>query len=449
MDLKWKEAVLSNLGAADIELQSYKKVPVARHHWLVVQLRHFKANNTRPSMLIRWSLIKTLTNRVDPEDCIQRKNDTLYYNTPNVPRSEIDAIVNPVSQERGAHSEARQLVFESNEKEQKRKDFENLTFDQFTALEESLSASKRNARGKKRKAQYEISLLEREIQQLQEQVKKQNNAAKAKEQQARATTKSPTNVTEICSMYFSSEKMESLVNDLLANEGGESRLQFTSEEWHAKHPEAANNYFGFRSFAELKLYVTSFFWDVEIEVGEAQYDPANDSFVIKPTHLTKFEQLLVVKYFMHVCPVRKRTASVFGIHRTTVLKYMNEWAPRWAKYGEHLSILPIPRDYWAKELPDDLEEVGLMKNGFMLDGKDTQSETVHKDDGQRRRQHSSKMHSSSFCWINFVSNTALSFEHTRPFLARVEETALVEMIGSYGVEKAPVKEWKGYAKTCE
>lgn len=83
--------------------------------------------------------------------------------------------------------------------------------------------------------------------------------------------------------------------------------------------------------------------------------------------------------------------------------------------------------------------LGLIKNAFMFDCKDTLSETI-------RRQNSSKMHASAYRWINFISNAGLLFEHSCAYFARASEELLVQLHGLYDNEKAPVDEWKDYAK---
>jgi hypothetical protein len=97
-------------------------------------------------------------------------------------------------------------------------------------------------------------------------------------------------------------------------------------------------------------------------------------------------------------------------------------------------------------MPDKIMLLGLVENGWMLDGKDSVTKTVCKDDPIRQRQNSSKMHLSAVCWLNFITNCGLSFELSHAYLAHVEETVLVELMGSYQNEKAPVDQWKDYAR---
>jgi hypothetical protein len=97
-------------------------------------------------------------------------------------------------------------------------------------------------------------------------------------------------------------------------------------------------------------------------------------------------------------------------------------------------------------MPEEMVLLGLNKNAFLFDGKDTLSEMIRKVDPQRHRQNSSKMKASAYRWINFTSNMVLSFEHSRAYFARATEESLVQLHGSYDKEKAPVEEWKEYTK---
>ncbi len=97
-------------------------------------------------------------------------------------------------------------------------------------------------------------------------------------------------------------------------------------------------------------------------------------------------------------------------------------------------------------MPDEMVLLGLNKNAFLFDGKDTLSKTIQKDDPQCHRQHSSKMNTSTYWWINFTLNVALSFEHSHAYFACATEESLVQLHCSYDKEEAPIKEWKDYAK---
>jgi hypothetical protein len=97
-------------------------------------------------------------------------------------------------------------------------------------------------------------------------------------------------------------------------------------------------------------------------------------------------------------------------------------------------------------MPDEMVLLGLNKNAFLFDGKDTLSKMIRKDDPQCHWQNSYKMKASVYRWINFTLNMALSFEHSHAYFAHATEELLVQLHGSHDKEKAPVEEWKDYEK---
>ena len=143
----------------------------------------------------------------------------------------------------------------------------------------------------------------------------------------------------------------------------------------------------------MKLYIKVFFKEVLFERGHVVR--RGNELVVKPTDLMPFEQVVVVKFFFHALPHRTKMGIVWDVHRTSIMRYLNRWAPRWAKYGEHLSILPIPEDYFRRELPDEFDELRISIEPFIYDGKDNLMNSKHKDDAMRWRQRSSKRHASA------------------------------------------------------
>lgn len=164
--------------------------------------------------------------------------------------------------------------------------------------------------------------------------------------QQHITDKCNRNYNEFGGGNVSSSNIEAIVCDFINSQGGESHLRLGSVHWHRRHPDAAKFYFGFQTFDETLLYIAQFFSDMKQTMGQVQFDALLGKLVVVPTNLMDFEQILLIKYFMQLTPVCTQTGNVFGVLRTTVLKYINKWGPRWAKYSKHLSILPIPRDYF-------------------------------------------------------------------------------------------------------
>ena len=141
---------------------------------------------------------------------------------------------------------------------------------------------------------------------------------------------------------------------------------------------------------------------------------------IVPTELTEFEKIVISLCFSQTSPNRTKTGLVLTFIE---LRYeiLRVWVPTLGKTGEHLSILPIPHEYFAKELPNDIAGLGLTTIAFILDGKETVSDTLRKEDAMKRKQRSEKTYASGFRWLNFMTPAGLTFEHTRAFGARATE----------------------------
>ena len=454
----WRKAVVSNLGISEANISNMSSVPVARHHWSPAQLEYFEDH--RVGKPIPLATMKKMADPFDKEDRIKKGSEWVYFHTPNYPHDKVKVAAFG-SQDRADRSTTRRVLRENEiaameaTKEQQRndniakrqkKEYDDLTLEKYMELLEDRDHRSKMAEDARKDAEIQIRALQEKLAAKDDKLKKAN---KSLSYYRSHNNTSPTGVMGAGNEFGggnATTNFEDIVCDFIDSQPGESRLQLGSAHWHKRHPEAAKLYFGFQTFHETQLYIAQHFWDVEQTTGQVKFDALYGKLEVVPTNLTDFEQILLVKYFIQSTPVRTRTGNVFGVSRTTVLNYVNKWLPRWAKYGEHLSILPIPRDYFSRERPDEMVLLGLIKNAFLFDGKDTLSETIRKDDPQRRRQNSSKMHASAYRWINFTSNAALSFEHSRAFFARATEESLVQLHGSCDKEKAPVDEWKDYAK---
>ena len=142
---------------------------------------------------------------------------------------------------------------------------------------------------------------------------------------------------------------------------------------------------------------------------------------IQPEHLTEFEQILIAKMFMQCFPQRDKLSLVANLHRHTISNAIEKWIPLWGTFGSYISMLPMPHDYFAKELPNDYVLHNLPNVTHLFDGKDIVIECVRKDNNLKRRIWSDKVHDSSCRTINFTTPMGLSFEHTRAVVARPSE----------------------------
>ena len=147
---------------------------------------------------------------------------------------------------------------------------------------------------------------------------------------------------------------------MLTNETGVSRHNLTNKLWHDKNTEAASQLFGFKSFQETMLHVEAFFDDVKLEHQKVVIK--SNKIEIKPSYLTDLEQLLIAKLFTHHNPHRTKLALNLDISRQAISHQIKKWLPLWATHGSHLSILPMPHDYYEKELPECYAQNNLKKS---------------------------------------------------------------------------------------
>jgi hypothetical protein len=94
--LAWKKAALSNLHSHEDYLQDIMCVPVARHHWMILQLESVEsAGGKRISSPVDKKTIQSIAHVFDPQDCIKRgnakKQEMKYFNVPNVLKRDLEA----------------------------------------------------------------------------------------------------------------------------------------------------------------------------------------------------------------------------------------------------------------------------------------------------------------------------------------------------------------------
>ena len=188
--------------------------------------------------------------------------------------------------------------------------------------------------------------------------------------------------------YLHRDKMKSSIHSFSTNEVGVSRHNLTSNDWHKLNDKATHSMFGFASFQEMLNHTSAFFTDVKIEHPAMSIENGKPELI--PKNLTYFGGLLITKNFMHSVAHRSKCSFQFSVSRQSITHQLGKWLPMWAKSGEHLSMLPMPHDCYAKELPPFYSDNNLNKVTHFYDGKDTAIETVRGDDSMRRRIRSEK-----------------------------------------------------------
>lgn len=243
------------------------------------------------------------------------------------------------------------------------------------------------------------------------------------------------------------------VTEMLVRFGGVNRINLFNKDFHAKYPGAAKCLWGANTYDELITLVECAFPDVKIDNAPTIHPPSKKPSKKRksPTPLpdadyftTPLERCLVCRLFFRLNLSEEFIALLFGKHRTTIGNILKEWAPRWGKFGEQISILDITEDYLTKEEPQRSTIVGVQKT-INVDGTDTKIETSRKDATSKAIAFGAK--NDDFCArsLNWATPTCLTFEHTPQFLARASEKAINEEWGSQGKKKAPLQEWKGVA----
>ena len=98
--------------------------------------------------------------------------------------------------------------------------------------------------------------------------------------------------------------------------------------------------------------------------------------------------------------------------RKYVSSALEKWDPAQAVCGLHLHVLPIPRECYENQFPNDCEELNLNKITYLFYGKYMQIEVIKNHRNLRRHVRSGKSHESAARTINYNAPIRLYFEHT-------------------------------------
>ena len=126
--------------------------------------------------------------------------------------------------------------------------------------------------------------------------------------------------------------------------------------------------------------------DMKIEYSNTiAYNRENK--VMQFEQFTPFEQLMITKMFFHTGWKRTKIGVVINqLDRRQVGKFINDWAPRWGKVGQYLSMLDIDEDYLIYERPIQYVKEGMLCTAVLLDGKDYLTDTLRTDKTHGRTQ---------------------------------------------------------------
>ena len=126
--------------------------------------------------------------------------------------------------------------------------------------------------------------------------------------------------------YFSPGMAKNQAIKLLTEDGGICRYNMTNKMWCNKNPHAANMLFGFSTFDETLCHIKGFFSDIDITYPHVVVRNGT-KIAIKPSYLSKLEQILVAKTFIQSFPHRSKLALMLGCSRQSILYYIDNWIP--------------------------------------------------------------------------------------------------------------------------
>lgn len=499
-------AIFSNINetATDSE-KSVLNIGIARHHYHPKSLQYFTGTKKAWGTPLQKSEARKATDLLDETYKIQTQNgsDFLYYICPNNPRSSIRTHVKMYKEDESSSNEPpslrkRKLVKREESLQRKVRAFNrqlnsrksdivlsnrairnqmyNSTREQAVVESQRIVTLQIQAANQKAKRKERESFIEevknmdwKERREEKRQAREKEAAACDNEEKLldtisklevqiartntqlqemkgdRKTAASTIRVQNHRKVKAAEDAIIKAIQKIKIKKGikGITRSNIVSDAYHLEHPEAAKTWFGFHTFRELKAYIHVYFGLSPTEVHT--YVDIEGEQTYEPEELSQFEQIIMAKIFMHSTPHRQRLADIYGVDRTTASRHVKTWMPKWARYGEFLSILPIPEDYFDKEVPDEYFEAGEEKSNSQTDGKDSHTDTIRKNDKMRRRQHSSKLHADAMRWLAWSSACGLSYEHTRPFGGRVDEKRLVKLHGSLGRLAFDLSEHENFA----
>ncbi|EJK54476.1 hypothetical protein THAOC_25893, partial [Thalassiosira oceanica] len=219
------------------------------------------------------------------------------------------------------------------------------------------------------------------IEHLREQNRKLGQTSKRRGERAEESSQEAKRLRQQLENSFTEEDVLRIIREEV---GGLSRVNLFDAEWHKKYPNAAKLLFGFNSFDETLTMVECLFPDVDVTQLPMLTPPkksrkvSGDAPELKMSQLTPLERCLLCRLFFRRDLTQEFIGLIFNRHRTYIGKILRDWAPRWGKAGEQLSILDITREFLLDEEPDRSKQVGVEK-AVAVDGADTSCEKMRKD----------------------------------------------------------------------
>jgi hypothetical protein len=118
------------------------------------------------------------------------------------------------------------------------------------------------------------------------------------------------------------------VQQFLAEYGGLSRYTIVDDEWHNKHPKAANHLLGFPSWEEGKQIMKLHFPDL-VQSCPKLYLSRNSKRLQLETGTTLFERCVAVKLMERLGLAASKCGSIYSADERTVKSWRAEWQRKW------------------------------------------------------------------------------------------------------------------------
>jgi hypothetical protein len=206
--------------------------------------------------------------------------------------------------------------------------------------------------------------------------------------------------------------------ELITSYGGLNRYNLTSKSFHAIHPDACRQLFGYESFQIMNTMLGCWFPKLEIEeVPKVGEDPS----------ISEYEKCLITIMKFH----RSLPSTILGMFwnrsDTRINEYIDQWAPNLGWAGQQVSLLDMDPDFFDYALPDVYKRKKVSAH-VQVDGKIIQTEEPRSSNIMKRMMYSNKTSSTGLLYLDWILPCGLSFFHTPLFLGRLSETSLVQLI---------------------
>jgi hypothetical protein len=120
---------------------------------------------------------------------------------------------------------------------------------------------------------------------------------------------------------------QSNVMQFLITHGGASRFTMLDDNWHAKHPTAANQLFGFKTWKETKECLERNFPGMDMAAPSIYRKKGNTLMMNKEA--SEMEKCLCIKLMDRVGFTKGRAALLYGCNDRTITHWRRVWGPKW------------------------------------------------------------------------------------------------------------------------